>query len=123
MPGIPREVIERTLNIKPAKQLLRHFNEEKRKVIGEEIVIRHLEWLTNPVLVKKKNGKWRMCVNYTSLNKTSPKDPFPLLGIDQVIDLTAGSESLCFMDVYSGYHQIAMKESDQLATAFITPFG
>ena len=64
-----------------------------------------------------------MCVDYTSLNKVCPKDPFTLPCIDQVVDSTSGCETLYFLDAYSGYHQIAMKESDQLATSFITPFG
>jgi hypothetical protein len=80
------------------------------------------EWLANPVLVQKKNGKWRMCVDYMGLNKACPKDPFPLPRIDQVVDSTSGCETLCFFYAYSGYHQIAMKESDQLVTSFITPF-
>jgi hypothetical protein len=80
-------------------------------------------WLDNPALVKKKNGKWRMCVDYTSLNKACPKVPFPLPRIDQIVDSTAGGELLCFLDAYSRYHQIKMKESDQLVTSFITPFG
>ena len=54
----------------------------------------HPDWLVNPVLVKKKNGKWRMCVDYTDLNKACPKDPFGLPRIDQVVDSTAGSELL-----------------------------
>jgi hypothetical protein len=82
----------------------------------------HPEWLANPVLVRKKNGKWRMCVDYTSLNKSCPKVPFPLPRIDQIVDSTAGCETLSFLNAYSGYHQIKMKESDQLATSFITPF-
>jgi hypothetical protein len=83
----------------------------------------HSEWLANPVLVKKKNGKWRMCVDYTGLNKAYLKVPFPLLWIDQIVDSTAGCELLSFLDAYSGFHQIKMKESDQLATSIITPFG
>jgi hypothetical protein len=63
-----------------------------------------------------------MCVDYTGLNKACPKDHFPLPRIDQVIDSTARSELLCFLDAYSGYHQIKMKESDQLATSFVTPY-
>ena len=63
-----------------------------------------------------------MCVDYTSLNKACPKDPFPLLRIDQIVDSTSGCETLCFLYAYSGYHQITMKESNQLATSFITPF-
>jgi len=90
--------------------------------IGEEIAkllvagfikeVHHPEWIANPVLVKKKNGKWRICVDYTSLNKACPKDPFPLPRIDQVVDSTAGCKLLSFLDAYSGYHQIAMKEDD-----------
>jgi hypothetical protein len=84
----------------------------------------HTKWVANPVLVPKKNTKvLRMCVDYTSLNKACPKDPFPLPRIDQVIDSTAGSELLFFLDAYSGYHQIKMKQSDQLATSFVTPYG
>jgi hypothetical protein len=64
-----------------------------------------------------------MCVDYTDLNKHCPKDPFGLPRIDQVIDSTAGCNLLCFLDCYSGYHQIAIKEEDQEKTAFITPFG
>jgi hypothetical protein len=64
-----------------------------------------------------------MCVDYMGLNKACPKDLFPLPRIDQVIDSTAGCETLCFLDAYSGYHQIAMCITNQLATSFITPFG
>ena len=63
-----------------------------------------------------------MCVDYTGLNKACPKDLFPLPRIDQVVDSTSGCETLCFLDAYSGYHQITMKESDQLMMSFITSF-
>jgi len=63
-----------------------------------------------------------MCVDYTDLNKHCPKDPFGLPRIDQVIDSIAGCVLLSFLDCYSGYHQIALKEEDQIKTAFITPF-
>jgi hypothetical protein len=62
-------------------------------------------------------------VEYTSLNKACPKDPFPLPRIDQVVDSTAGCETLCFLDAYSGYHHIAMCIADQLTTSFVTPLG
>jgi hypothetical protein len=61
-----------------------------------------------------------MCVDYTGLNKACPKVPYPLPRIDQIVDSTAGCETLSFPDAYSGYHQIKMKESDQLVTSFIT---
>jgi hypothetical protein len=115
------------------KQPLRRFDEEKRRAIGEEIhklmaagfikEVFHPEWLANTVLVKKKGGKWRMCVYYTGINKACPKVPYPLPCINQIVDSTAGCETLSFLNAYSGYHQIRMKESNQLATSFITPFG
>ena len=137
MPGIPREVAKHALDVRassrPVKLRLRQFNEEKRRAIDEEVQklladgfikeVCHPEWLANPVLFRKKNGKWRMCVDYTGLNKACPKVPFPLPRIDQIIDSTAGCETLSFLDAYSGYHQIKMKESDQLTTSFITLFG
>jgi hypothetical protein len=137
MKGIPREVAEHKLNIKPGskpvKQRLRHFNDDKCKAIGEEILklhsvgfireVFHPEWLANPVLVNKKNKKWRMCIDYTSLNKTCPKDLFPLPRIDHVVDSIARCETLYFLDAYSGYHQIVMCVADQLVTSFITPFS
>ena len=64
-----------------------------------------------------------MCVDYTNLNKHCPKDPFGLPRIDEVVDSTAGCELLSFLDCYSGYHQISLKEDDQIKTSFITPFG
>ena len=64
-----------------------------------------------------------MCIEYTYLNKACSKDPFPLPRIDQVVDSTTGCEALYFLDLYSGYHKIAMNPSDQPATSFITPFG
>ena len=126
MSGILREVVEHAVKIRPGsrpvKQCLRRFNEEKWRLIGEEIAkllaadfikeVYHPEWLSNPVLVKKKSGKWRMCVDYTSLNKACPKYPFPLPCIGQVVDSTSRCKTLCFLDVYSGYHQITMKESN-----------
>jgi hypothetical protein len=137
MPGIPREVAEHSLDILPharaVQQRLRRFDEERRRAIGAKLrklleagfikEVFHPTWLANPVLVKKKNEKGRMCIDYTSLNKACPKVPFRLPRIDQIVDSTAGCELLCFLDAYSGYHQIKMKEPDQLATSFITPFG
>jgi hypothetical protein len=83
----------------------------------------HLECLANLVLVRKKNKEWRMCVDYTHVNKHCSKDPFGLPRIDEVIDSIVGCELLCFLDCYFGYHQITLKEEDQIKTSFMMPFG
>jgi hypothetical protein len=102
MSGVPREVTEHALKIKPdsrpIKQRLRRFDKEKHRAISEEIArllaarfmmeVYHPEWLANPVLVRTKRGKWRICVDYMNLNKACPKDLFPLTCIDQVVDST-----------------------------------
>ena len=64
-----------------------------------------------------------MCIDYTDLNKHCPKDPFGLPRIDKVVDSTTDYELLSFLDCYSDYHQISLKEDDQIKTSFITPFG
>jgi hypothetical protein len=84
---------------------------------------KHPVWLANSVLVSKKTGGLRMCIDYTDLNKHCPKDPLPLPRIDQVVDSTAGSVLLHFLDCYSGYHQIALHPDDEDKTTFITPHG
>jgi hypothetical protein len=120
MPGIPRDDANHSLDIRAGSRLVKQhlcrFNEEKRRIIGEEVhkllateIIKevfHPEWLANPVLVKKNGGKWRMCVDYTGLNKACPKVPYPLPQIEQIVDSTAGCETLPFLDAYSCYHQI-----------------
>jgi hypothetical protein len=138
MPGVPRNLIEHSLNIDPKatpkRQHLRHFADDRRDAIKKELAklladgfikeVFHPEWLANLVLIRKKNtNEWRMCVDYTDLNKHCPKDSFGLPRIDQVIDSTTGCDLLCFLDCYSGYHQIAIKEEDHEKTTFITPFG
>jgi hypothetical protein len=137
MPLVPKELIEHSLNVHahalPKKQRLRRFAQDKREAIKREIAkflaadfikeVIHLEWVAYPVLVKKKNNEWRMYVDYTDLNKHCPKDHFGLPRIDQVVDSTAGCVLLYFLGCYSGYHQIALKEEDQIKTAFIIPLG
>ena len=126
MPGIPWEVAKHALCLvlgsKPTKQCLHHFDDERCRAIGEEVTkllaarfikeVYHSDWLANPVLIKKKTGKWRMCIDYIGLNKVCLKDHFPLPCIDQIVDSTSGCKILSFLDAYSGYHQIMMKESD-----------
>ena len=72
------------------------------------------------VMVKKVNGKWRMCVDFTNLNKACPKDNYPLPRIDTLVDSTARHQLLSFMDAFSGYNQIKMEEADQEKTVFVT---
>ena len=74
-------------------------------------------------MVKKANGKWKMCVDFTDLNKACPKDSMPLPRIDQLVDSTAGHKLLSFMDAFSGYNQIRMDEVDQEKTSFVTSQG
>ena len=75
------------------------------------------EWLANTVVVKKKSGKWRVCV------KTCSKDPFPLPKIDPLVDATVGHPRMSFLDAFQGYHQIPLALDDQEKTAFVTPIG
>jgi len=77
-------------------------------------------WLSNIVLVKKANGKWRMCVDYMDLNKVCPRDAYPLSNIDRLVDVATGNKVLGFLDAYSGYNQIPMAASDMNKIAFIT---
>ena len=79
------------------------------------------EWLANTVVVKKKNGKWRVCVDFMNLNKAYPKDPFPMPKIDQLVDATVGHPQMSFLDAFQGYHQIPLALDDQEKTAFVTP--
>ncbi|KAL5563843.1 hypothetical protein UlMin_033590 [Ulmus minor] len=137
MPGIDPKVIVHRLNIdpsfRPVKQKRRTFNAERYMAINTEVdkllkadFIREAnypEWIANVVLVKKANGNWRVCVDFTDLNKACPKDSFPLPRIDQLVDATAGHELLSFMDAYSGYNQIRMHQPDQEHTAFLTDQG
>ena len=78
------------------------------------------DWLANVVVVKKKNGKWHVCIDFTDLNKACPKDSLPLPHIDMLVDATAGHELLGFINAFSGYNQILMHPDDQVKTAFVT---
>jgi hypothetical protein len=129
MPGVPRELAEHKLKeypqARPIRQKLRRFTPDKREAIRAELArlvlarfireVLHPEWLANLVLVLKKNKVvWRMCVDYTDLNKHCPKDPFGLPRIDQVVDSTAGCSTLSFLDCYFGYHQISLEKRTRI---------
>ena len=118
MPGISPKVIQHRLNVdlekKPVQQRRWVFALEWNQAITDEVnkllsvgfiqEVYYPDWVANVVLVKKANGKWRMCVDFTDLNKACPKDNFPLPRIDQLVDSTAGHKLLMFMDAFSGYN-------------------
>ena len=135
--GIDSSIIVHRLNVSPTSSPIRHkkrvFAQERDKAIAEEVrklleanfiqEVYYFDWLANVVMVKKANGKWRMCVDFTDLNKTCPKDSYPLPRIDTLVDSTARHQLLSFMDAFSGYNQIKMEEADQEKTSFITNQG
>ena len=137
MPGVDPSVCCHRLSIKPGfvpvAQKKRRMGPERAEAIQKQVKdlldagfireIRYADWISNVVMVKKANGKWRMCTDYTDLNKACPKDPYPLPCIDKLVDNSAGYRYLSFMDAYSGYNQIPMLPSDQDKTAFVTDFG
>jgi ribonuclease HI len=136
-PGVSPDLACHSLNIsveaKPVSQKRRKLAPERAEIVAKEVerlleanAIRSVQyptWLSNTVVVKKKNGKWRVCVDFTDLNKACPKDPFPLPRIDQLVDSASGHERMSFLDAFQGYHQIPMAHLDQEKTAFITPTG
>ena len=137
MGGVDLEVITHRLNVNPSfktvKQNRRSFSPERQKAINEEVgkllqekairEVEYPEWLANVVLVKKANGKWRLCIDFTDINRACPKDSFPLPWIDLIVDAMAGHELLSFMDAFSGYNQISMDPNDQEKTSFVAGQG
>ena len=126
MPGIDPSVMVHRLNVSPTfppiKQKKQVFASKWDQAIVEEVrklheasFIREVyypDWLANVVIVKKASGKWRLCVDFTDLNKASPKDSYPLLQVDVLVDSTAQHQLLSFMDAFSSYNQIRMHEDD-----------
>ena len=120
-------------SIIPKRQPPRHPSKEhveavkseatKLKQVGAIKEVFYPQWLANTVVVKKKIGKWRVCVDFTDLNRTCPKDPFPMPQIDQLVDATIGHPRMSFLDAFQGYHQIPLALDDQEKTAFVTPVG
>ena len=96
--------------------------EEVRKLQEVSFIkeVYYPDWLANVVMVKKASGKWRMCMDFTDLNKACPKDSYPLPQVDVLVDSTARHQLLSFMDAFSGYNQIGMHEADQEKTSFVT---
>ena len=137
MLGIDPSIIVHKLNLNPdslpVRQKKRVFAQEREKAVAEEVrklleagFIREVyypDWLENVVMVRKNNRKWRMCVDFTDLNRACPKDSYPFPRIDTLVDSTAKHKLLSFMDAFSGYNQIKMKEEDQEKTSFVTSQG
>ncbi|GKV41376.1 hypothetical protein SLEP1_g48919 [Rubroshorea leprosula] len=132
MPGIPTSVCQHKLSTNPLKkpvaQKRRLFGGERLQAIKEEVKkllqagfvrkVDYCEWVANPVMVKKANGKWRMCIDYTNLNHAYPKDCYPMPSIDKLVEAASGNERLSLLDAYSGYHQVPMAPEDEEKTSF-----
>nr|GFC39267.1 reverse transcriptase domain-containing protein [Tanacetum cinerariifolium] len=132
MTGVPRSVAEHRLNVRegcpPVRQKKRGQAPERTKAIQAEVeklveagIMREFfyhDWLSNPVMVKKHDGSWRMCVDFTDLNKACPQDCYPLPEIDWTVESLCGYPFKCFLDAYKGYHQIQMAAADEEKTAF-----
>ena len=136
-PRVDPNFIYHHLNVNPSiirkKQPHRRSSKDQFDAVKDEMIklkqsgtikeVFYLEWLANTVVVKKKNGKWRVCVEFTDLNKVCPKDPFPLPWIDQLVYVTVGHPWMSFLDAFQGYHQIPLALGDQEKTTFVTPTG
>ncbi|GJX09466.1 reverse transcriptase domain-containing protein [Tanacetum coccineum] len=134
MTAVPRHMVEHRLNVRegcpPVRQKKRGQPPEINKAIHEEVEklvdagimkeVHYHTWLSNPVMVKKHDGSWRICVDFKDLNKACPQDGYPLPEIDWKVESFCGYPFKCFLDAYKGYHQIKMAEEDEEKTAFIT---
>jgi hypothetical protein len=101
------------------------LKEELQKLLNAGFIypISDSEWVSPLVIVPKKNGKWRVCVDYRALNKATQKDHFPLPFIDRVLDNLSGKKFFSFLDGFSGYNQIKIAPQDQDKTTFTSPWG
>ncbi|GKE79701.1 reverse transcriptase domain-containing protein, partial [Tanacetum coccineum] len=137
MTGVSRHMAEHRLNVRegcaPVSQKKRGQASERNKAIQEEVEklvdaeimkeVHYHSWLSNPVMVKKHDGSWRICVDFKDLNKACPKDGYPLPEIDWKVESLCGYPFKCFLDAYKRYHQIKMGKEDEEKTAFITSQG
>ncbi|GJX56967.1 reverse transcriptase domain-containing protein [Tanacetum coccineum] len=137
MTGVPRHIAEHRLNVRkgcfPVRQKKRGQASERNKAICEEVEklvnagimkeVHYHSWLSNPVMVKKHDNIWRMCVDFKDLNKACPKDGYPLPEIDWKVESLCGYPFKFFLDAYKGYHQIKMAKEDEEKTAFIISQG
>ena len=120
-------------NVKLVQHKKRNDGTKRQKAIKEEVKkllqagfireVSHTTWLENMVLVKKLNGGWRMCVDYTNLNKACPKDSYPLPNIEYLVNCALGFKVLSFGDMFFGYNQVKMHLNDKEKMTFITNEG
>ena len=136
-PRVDPNLICHYLNVNPSsipkKQPPRRLAKEHADFVKDEVTklkkagaikeVFYPEWLANIVVVKKKTGKWRVCVDFTDLNKACPKDLFPMPRIDRLVDATVGHPRMSFLDAFQGYHQIPLAPGDLEKIAFLTPVG
>ena len=120
-------------SITPKRQPPRRPSKEHAEAVRNEVTklkqakaikeVFYPQWLADTVVVKKKTGKWRACVDFTDLNKACPKDPFLMPRIVQLMDATVGHPRMSFLDAFQGYHQIPLALDNQEKTSFVTPTG
>ncbi|GKB24901.1 hypothetical protein Tco_0864302 [Tanacetum coccineum] len=137
MTGVPRHIAKHHLNVQegcsPVRQKKRGQAANKNQAIQEEVgklveagimkEVHYHDWLSSPVMVKKHDGSWRMCVNFKDLNKACSKDGYPLPEIDWKVESLCEFPFKCFLNAYKGYHQIQMAKEDGKKTTFITNQG
>jgi hypothetical protein len=135
MPGLDRSIVEHQLPLKPgfrpfqqrARQMKAEVLEEVKKEVEKMIeagfirTCRYTEWISNVVPVQKKDGRWRVCVDFRDLNMATPKDEYPMPVAETLINAAAGHKMLSFMDGNAGYNQIFMASEDIHKTAFRVP--
>ena len=135
--GVDPNIICHHLNVNPSvtlrRQAPRRLSKEHAKAVKSEVTklkqagaikeVFYPQWLANIVVVKKKIGKWHVCVDFTDLNKACPKDPFLMPRIDQLVDATVGHHRMSFLDAFQGYYQIPLALDDQEKTTFVTHVG
>ncbi|CAA0812368.1 Unknown protein, partial [Striga hermonthica] len=132
-PGVASHKLNLDRTVRPIVQKRRKFGRDRQKALEEEVKklidnkfikeAKYPTWVSNPVLVKKSNGLWRLCIYFSDLNKACPKDSYPLPHIDYMVDATSGQELMSFMDAYSGYNQIPMDPEDSEHTSFYSARG
>ncbi|KAL3689878.1 hypothetical protein R1sor_016187 [Riccia sorocarpa] len=137
MKGVPPEICQHKIKLlpstKPMVQRPYRMNPNYAETVKKEIdklkeadfiyPVKEYDWLSPIVIVPKKNGKLRVCVDYRKLNEFTVKDPYPILFIDDILDKVAGREAYTFIDGYSGYNQVEISPDDRKKITFITPWG